>query len=92
MVEGGCQFCQMDTAGSHEDGCPARPRTPGLQMGSIREVTGPMGWVCPTCGAGISPFAQACPHCAPPMRVTCSTTWGVDISDVPHWLKARTWA
>lgn len=32
---------------------------------------GMTGWRCPTCGAGVSPFAQACPYCAPPVRITC---------------------
>jgi len=29
--------------------------------------TGPTGWVCPVCGAGVSPYTTICP---------CRVTWG----------------
>jgi len=30
----GCQYCRMDTAGNHEDGCPMKKRKSGLYLGS----------------------------------------------------------
>lgn len=30
-----------------------------------------VGWKCPNCGAGVSPYCTHCPHCAPPLRITC---------------------
>ena len=37
-------------------------------------VTGPYsyGWVCPKCGAVMAPWQDICPHCMPPMELTCT--------------------
>ena len=77
-----CPYCQMDTAGEHECGCPAKPRKPGLWRDSIKvgdDFDAPhlMGWICPKCGGGNSPWTTTCPHCAPSPKITCNQTeWG----------------
>ena len=34
-----------------------------------------VGWKCPNCGAGMSPFAHRCGCVDPPFTVTCEATW-----------------
>jgi len=29
------------------------------------------GWICPICGAGLSPWTSVCPFCQPAPKVTC---------------------
>ena len=37
-------------------------------------VGGMYGWICPKCGAVMSPFTSCCPNCTPPrnFEITCS--------------------
>ena len=40
------------------------------------------GWICPKCGAVLSPSIQECPYCTP-YKVTCGTNNGSPIKSVP---------
>lgn len=40
------------------------------------------GWVCPKCGAVLSPSTQECPYCTP-YKVTCGTISGFPIKPAP---------
>lgn len=40
------------------------------------------GWICPKCGAVLSPFTQQCPYCTP-YKVTCGPNNGSPIKTVP---------
>lgn len=40
------------------------------------------GWICPKCGAVLSPSTQECPHCTP-HKVTCGTINEFPIKAVP---------
>lgn len=39
--------------------------------GDVNKISGPMGWICPVCGAGLSPYASMCPCRAIPIEITC---------------------
>jgi hypothetical protein len=41
------------------------------EIPSPRRVPMTYGWICPNCGASVSPHTPTCPMCAPPMRITC---------------------
>lgn len=32
-----------------------------------------VGWKCPNCGAGLSPYTDQCPNCRPVPQITCNT-------------------
>lgn len=40
------------------------------------------GWICPKCGAVLSPSTQECPYCTP-YKVTCGQNSGSPIKTVP---------
>ena len=40
------------------------------------------GWICPKCGAVLSPSTQECPYCTP-YKVTCGPNNGSPIKTVP---------
>ena len=40
------------------------------------------GWICPKCGAVLSPSTQECPYCTP-YKVTCGLNNGSPIKTVP---------
>ena len=40
------------------------------------------GWICPKCGAVLSPSTQECPYCTP-HKVTCGPSNGSPIKTVP---------
>lgn len=40
------------------------------------------GWICPKCGAVLSPSIQECPYCTP-YKVTCGPSGGSSVKTVP---------
>lgn len=52
-----CSWCLPDSAGSHEDDCPANPKNP---PSSHQAGTNLQGWVCPNCGVAYAPWVSAC--------------------------------
>lgn len=40
------------------------------------------GWICPKCGAVLSPSTQECPYCTP-YKVTCGPSSGSSVKTVP---------
>jgi hypothetical protein len=36
-----------------------------------KQYFGQVGWICPVCGMGLSPFTTSCPCKTPPFVVTC---------------------
>ena len=40
------------------------------------------GWICPKCGAVLSPSTQECPYCTP-YKVTCGPSNGSPVTTVP---------
>ena len=40
------------------------------------------GWICPKCGAVLSPSTQECPYCTP-YKVTCGPSNGSPVKTVP---------
>lgn len=47
---------------------------PYCTCNSKKQTTGMLGWICPKCGAGISPFTNICPCCRPFHKwdITCN--------------------
>ena len=56
-------------------------RAPFFQPDHSVTVTN-YGWICPKCGAVLSPSTQECPYCTP-YKVTCGTNNGSPIKSVP---------
>lgn len=62
-------------------GCEVKTTTDGNGMGMIENfvpdnaVTN-YGWICPKCGAVLSPSIQECPYCTP-HKVTCGPISGI---------------
>lgn len=56
-------------------------RAPFFQPDHSVTVTN-YGWICPKCGAVLSPSIQECPYCTP-YKVTCGPNNGSPIKSVP---------
>lgn len=57
-----CSQCRLDTGGNHERTCPLHPDN---RDKTDQRVDAPLvGWTCPACGGGLSPFTNRCP-CVP---------------------------
>lgn len=56
-------------------------RAPFFQPDHSVTVTN-YGWICPKCGAVLSPSIQECPYCTP-HKVTCGPNNGSPIKSVP---------
>lgn len=56
-------------------------RAPFFQPDHSVTVTN-YGWICPKCGAVLSPSIQECPYCTP-YKVTCGPNNGSPIKTVP---------
>lgn len=62
-------------------GCEVKTTTDGNGMGMIIKNFIPedrYGWICPKCGAVLSPSTTECPHCTP-HKTTCGQTSGFPI-------------
>ena len=58
-----CAYCRLDTAGDHEIHCRLHPSK--FKGGADAHASPPLiGWTCPICGGGMSPFTDRCP-CVP---------------------------
>lgn len=53
-----CPYCQPDTAGNHQFGCPS------FRHHWMPAIT-PQGWVCPKCGSVWAPQVLSCVRCTP---------------------------
>lgn len=56
-----CLYCQQDSAGNHESTCPLISPLLSTSHEMVAKELLPRGWVCPVCGAGVSPIATKCP-------------------------------
>lgn len=61
-------------------GCEVKTTTDGNGMGMIENLVPDYryGWICPKCGAVLSPSTTECPHCTP-HKTTCGPTSGFPI-------------
>jgi len=46
---------------------------PYCTCGSAAISTGLIGWICPICGRGLSPYTSVCPCMQKPFDVTCQS-------------------
>lgn len=58
-----CSQCRLDTGGNHEVDCPLNPDNQ-IEPVDQRVAQPLVGWTCPACGGGLSPFVSRCP-CIP---------------------------
>ena len=72
-----CQNCGGSYGGicGQHTGCRACECVPAINIVSPQPML--MGWICPNCRGGMSPFAQRCPCMDPPFQVTCEPSWTV---------------
>jgi predicted RNA-binding Zn-ribbon protein involved in translation (DUF1610 family) len=74
-----CSMCGSDfsssSANSHFELCPHCKFQGALEgVFSILPDTKAVnrGWVCPNCGAALSPDQRYCMFCVPPPKITCT--------------------
>lgn len=73
-----CPKCHYEVSDNFND---LVYRAPFFQPDHSVTVTN-YGWICPKCGAVLSPSIQECPYCTP-YKVTCGTNNGSPIKSVP---------
>ena len=73
-----CPKCHYEVSDNFND---LVYRAPFFQPDHSVTVTN-YGWICPKCGAVLSPSIQECPYCTP-HKVTCGTINELPIKPVP---------
>ena len=73
-----CPKCHYEVSDNFND---LAYRAPFFQPDHSVTVTN-YGWICPKCGAVLSPSIQECPYCTP-HKVTCGTINELPIKPVP---------
>ena len=73
-----CPKCHYEVSDNFND---LVYRAPSFQPDHSVTVTN-YGWICPKCGAVLSPSIQECPYCTP-HKVTCGTINEFPIKPVP---------
>ena len=73
-----CPKCHYEVSDNFND---LVYRAPFFQPDQSVTVTN-YGWICPKCGAVLSPSIQECPYCTP-HKVTCGTINELPIKPVP---------
>ena len=73
-----CPKCHYEVSDNFND---LVYRAPFFQPDHSVTVTN-YGWICPKCGAVLSPSIQECPYCTP-YKVTCGPSDGSPVKTVP---------
>ena len=73
-----CPKCHYEVSDNFND---LVYRAPFFQPDHSVTVTN-YGWICPKCGAVLSPSIQECPYCTP-YKVTCGTIGEPPVKTVP---------
>lgn len=70
---GRCEKCckPFVYVGDVPDGGFIEGTEPYCTCGVKKQTAGMYGWICPKCGAGLSPFTTICPCSMPKWEVTC---------------------
>lgn len=63
-----CPYCYLDTAGHHQPSCPYWKPFYSVEK-DIAQLPAPLGWICPVCGKGMSPFVTEC-DCVHPAQLS----------------------